>query len=131
MPPKPKPSEVDLSPSSSPQEDNTIAPSSVALKRLEEISGRRTPAGRTKSELLPRTSPANEASSGDAKASDNVQAALLRTHSQPVPAAAHPVTEIDSIPSTPTTRRRQMLATELPEDLRLSKLSIDAADFAT
>lgn len=48
--------------------------------------------------------------------------ALERTQSHPMPVQQHSVQFVEpAMPQTPTTRRRQMLATELPEDLRMSE----------
>lgn len=128
LPPKPV-NAADLSPSSSPEEDsNILQPSSVALRRLEAISGRRQQSERSKS---------GDAQSGNGNPALQRLTSGLATptvssdtagQSQPVPATTLPAPQPDlALPQTPTTRRRQMLATELPEDLRLSKLGRDIA----
>jgi hypothetical protein len=114
---------ADLSPSSSPEEDsNVLQPSSVALRRLEAISGRRQQSERSKSGSESQQGNGNPAlqrlTSGLATPTVSADTA---GQSQPVPAASTQTPQLDlALPQTPTTRRRQMLATELPEDLRLS-----------
>lgn len=92
-----------------------LKPSSVALRRLEEISGRKS------RQDLTRISHSSSELPVDPKEATN--------SSQAVPAAASasmaPLPDL-ALPQTPTTRRRQMLATELPEDLRMSELNCRA-----
>jgi hypothetical protein len=98
----------------------------VALRRLEEISGRRQQAQRSSSKLDVTASDANPSiqrlKSG--AVGDGPQTSDPST-AQPMPAASAQPSQPDlALPQTPTTRRRQMLATELPEDLRLSEFSV-------
>lgn len=118
---------ADLSPSSSPEEDsNVLQPSSVALRRLEAISGRRQQSERSKSGSESQQGNGNPAlqrlTSGLATPTVSSDTA---GQSQPVPTASTQTPQVDlALPQTPTTRRRQMLATELPEDLRLSAFDL-------
>jgi hypothetical protein len=122
MPPKPRPDENELSPSSSPQDTSSLLATSEALRRIESLAGRRRES--SKVNLPSQTSSPSEISSSPIppRMASQISAPLQRVHSNPMPMQYGQGLLVEpAMPQTPTTRRRQMLATELPEDLRLSE----------
>lgn len=88
----PKPGDMDLSPDSSPDNNAEGIDKTEAIRRLEALTNKRD------------------------------EPELTRTTSHPLPLPLPAFQHLEpALPQTPTTRRRQMLATELPEDLRLSE----------
>ncbi|KAJ9091892.1 hypothetical protein QFC19_008918 [Naganishia cerealis] len=127
LPPKPK-EDADFSPSSSPENTSSMLATSEAVRRLEALSNKRRPSALSnKSQEVLEASHSGVTQSGSvASLQPSVTSVLTteleRIRSNPVPMQQHSVQFVEpALPETPTTRRRQMLATELPEDLRLSK----------
>ncbi len=92
-----------------------------AMRRIESLAGRQR--GQQPAQAASKT-----LASGDVavEPSEHLSAAPLeRSYSNPMPVQYGSSTMIaePALPQTPTTRRRQMLATELPENLRLSRLA--------
>jgi hypothetical protein len=132
LPPKPA-EDADFSPSSSPENTSSMLATSEAVRRLEALSSKRRPSARSKpsNEAVDHSQPASLAGKPTMSSIANVvspkgptgalTSQLERIQSHPM--AIQPSVQFiePALPQTPTTRRRQMLATELPEDLRLSK----------
>ncbi|KAJ9091114.1 hypothetical protein QFC20_007721 [Naganishia adeliensis] len=125
LPPKPD-EDADFSPSSSPDNTSSMLATSEAVRRLEALSTKRRSSAR--SNLSQETTePAVLKSPAEAQETAPMASALTtaleRTQSHPMPVQQHSVQFVEpAMPQTPTTRRRQMLATELPEDLRMNLL---------
>lgn len=110
---------------------------SEAVRRLEALSSKRRPSARSNpsNEAVDHAQPTSPvgkpatssiASVMSPKGQTGALASQLeRTQSHPM--AIQPSVQFvePALPQTPTTRRRQMLATELPEDLRLSKVKMN------
>ncbi|KAJ9092390.1 hypothetical protein QFC21_006892 [Naganishia friedmannii] len=127
LPPKPK-EDADFSPSSSPDNTSSMLATSQAVRRLEALTNNRRPSAHSnKSQEVVETAgngsvisvqPSIKSVNASALTSE-----LERVRSNPMPMQQHVVQFVEpALPETPTTRRRQMLATELPEDLRLNLL---------
>ncbi|GHJ90030.1 hypothetical protein NliqN6_6432 [Naganishia liquefaciens] len=133
LPPKPA-EDADFSPSSSPENTSSMLATSEAVRRLEALSSKRRPSARSKpsNEAVDHSQPASLAGKPTMSSIANVvspkgptgalTSQLERIQSHPM--AIQPSVQFiePALPQTPTTRRRQMLATELPEDLRLNLL---------
>ncbi len=114
----------DMSPSSSPDNESSLLATSAAVKRLEALSARRSSKTPVSPQPQQKTSP--DLSRGQQTQQQYpTSQPLQRVQSNPIPAQFNTMHgqafAEPSMPQTPTTRRRQMLATELPEDLRLSE----------
>ena len=100
-----------MSPSSSPQDTTSLLATSEALRRIEALSGRRR-----------QSSKSSQTSQDPPSHVQQTSVPLQRTQSNPKSIQYQSQLFVEpAMPQTPTTRRRQMLATELPEDLRLSE----------
>ncbi len=122
LPPKPHPDEHELSPSSSPQDSSSLLATSEALRRIVCLAGRRREPSKVNFDLSPAPNDASATSPIPPPMETQTSAPLHRVHSNPIPMQYCQGMMVEpAMPQTPTTRRRQMLATELPEDLRLSE----------
>ncbi|KAJ9120380.1 hypothetical protein QFC24_005337 [Naganishia onofrii] len=123
LPPKPK-EDADFSPSSSPDNTSSMLATSEAVRRLEALTNHRRPSAHSNrsQEVVETAGNGSVLSVQPSVEPSALTSKLERVRSNPMPMQQHVVQFVEpALPETPTTRRRQMLATELPEDLRLSE----------
>jgi hypothetical protein len=106
---------------------------SEAVRRLEALSNKRRPSAKSNLshetvDYAQPTSPVSKLATSSIASvmSPSAQTSALTSdlgRVQSHPMSIQPSVQFvePALPQTPTTRRRQMLATELPEDLRLSE----------